>query len=494
MLNFIECVPNFSEGKDEAKINAIVDAARSVSGVIILDVEKDPDHNRTVLSFISPPESAVEAMFRVARKSAELIDLNHHKGEHPRMGALDVAPFIPVMGSSLETCIKLAEKLGKKIGDELNIPVYLYDRAARIPERKNLAKIRKGQFEGLKDLIGKDSSRNPDFGPNKIHPTAGAVAVGARQQIINFNVNLDTDDMEFGKYLAKKIRTSGGGLPALRGAAIFLETKNQVQISTVLTDYSLTSIKKVIDEIKKETGPKNVKITGTELIGLTTQEAITDYAVESLNVENFDPKAQILENRFLSLLGSWQVAASIMADALASDAPTPGGGSAAAIAGAMGCALGQMAAGVSLMSKKTPEDRKGLLADLKQELGEMRAELQNCAAQDSNAFNKFMAARKLPKDSPERKEKMQEALKYAAEVPLKTAKLSFTALKKLRSSSSLISPAVSSDYKSAGYFLEVAVKCAAENVFINIESIKDDSVKAKLEKEINEYVGLAVNR
>src|SRR5882724_10790547 len=172
MSELVECVPNFSEGRDKAKVEKIVAAARAVPGVAILDVETDADHNRCVLSFVAPPEAAIEACFQVAKKSKELIDLNHHKGEHPRMGAVDVIPFIPVAGVTIEECVKLAEKLGERIGRELSIPVYLYDHAARRPERKDLANVRKGQFEGLKDLIGKDESRRPDFGPNHIHPTA----------------------------------------------------------------------------------------------------------------------------------------------------------------------------------------------------------------------------------------------------------------------------------------------------------------------------------
>jgi len=297
MGKFVECVPNFSEGRDLDKINAIVDAARAVPGVLILDVEKDADHNRTVLTFMAPVETAADAMFAVTKKAAQLIDLNVHKGEHPRMGATDVAPFIPIMDSTIEDCIKLAETAGERIGRELQIPVYLYDRAAKFDHRKDLAKVRKGQFEGLREVIGKDPERVPDFGPNHIHPTAGAMAVGARNQIVNFNVNLNTTDMEFAKGLAKKIRTTGGGLPALRAKEIFLESKGQVQMSTVLTDYKTTSIKRVLDEMQKDLGPKGIEITGTELIGLTTQEALTDYAVENLKVQGFNKADQVLETK-----------------------------------------------------------------------------------------------------------------------------------------------------------------------------------------------------
>ncbi|MGC9070866.1 MAG: glutamate formimidoyltransferase [Elusimicrobiales bacterium] len=301
-MKFVECVPNFSEGRDKSKIDEIVNSAKSVSGVLVLDVESDVDHNRTVLTFIAPVDKAVEAMFRVAKKCVELIDLNKHKGEHPRMGALDVAPFIPIMDTTIDECIELAKQLGKKIADELGVPVYLYDQAAQREDRKDLAKVRKGQFEGLKQEIGKNPDRIPDFGPNMIHPTAGAVAVGARYQIVNFNVNLDTTDIDFAKNLAKKIRTSGGGLPALRAKEIFLESKNQVQISTVLTNYEVTSLKRVIDEIKKETEPKGIKITDTELIGLTTTKPLVDYAVSELKVSNFSFENQILENKIMKFL------------------------------------------------------------------------------------------------------------------------------------------------------------------------------------------------
>ncbi|HAH31006.1 MAG TPA: glutamate formimidoyltransferase [Elusimicrobia bacterium] len=491
MGKFVECVPNFSEGRDLDKINQIVDAARAVTGVLVLDIEKDADHNRTVLTFIAPLETAAEAMFAVTKKAAGLIDLNHHKGEHPRMGATDVAPFIPIMDSTLEECVKLAETAGERIGRELNIPVYLYDKAARNENRRDLAKVRKGQFEGLKEEIGKNSDRIPDFGPNKIHPTAGAMAIGARNQIVNFNVNLATTDMDFAKILAKKIRTSGGGLPALRAKEIFLESKGQVQISTVLTDYKTTSIKRVMDEMARELAPKNIAVTGTELIGLTTQEAITDYAVEALNVKDFSKDSQVLETKLLKLLSSWQAGAGLFVDALANTDPTPGGGSAAAVSGAMGCALGQMALGITLRGKKFEEAKKPALNALREKLGEHKASLQHCMSEDSASFDIFMAAIKLPKDNPERKIKMQAALKYAAEVPLKTARLASEALAGLEVCSGAVSPQVVSDYRSARYLLEAAIRCAAENVFINAEGLEDKACGEKMVREVKGYITAA---
>ncbi|MEI7480927.1 MAG: glutamate formimidoyltransferase [Elusimicrobiota bacterium] len=487
MSKFVECVPNFSEGKDAAKIAAIVQAAAAVPGVLILDVEKDADHNRTVLTFIAPLETAVEGMFQTAKKAAELIDLNYHKGEHPRMGALDVAPFIPIMDTPVEECVKLAGTLAERIGRELDIPVYLYDLAARKDDRKDLAKVRKGQFEGLREEIGKNPDRVPDYGPNKIHPTAGAIAVGARRQIVNFNVNLDTTDMEFAKSLAKKIRTSGGGLPNLRAKEIFLESKNQVQMSTVLTDYHVTSIKRALDEIEKEIKPKGINIVSTELIGLTTQEALTGYAIEALKVKDFNPEAQVLETKLLKLLGSWQAGANLFIDALANTDPTPGGGSAAGISGAMGCALGQMAVGVSLRSKKLDEAKKPPLRSLNEKLGTLKTAIQNCVSSDAAAFDAFMVAMKIPKDNPARKPAMQAALAHAALVPLETAGLASQALAAL-SGGDGISAQVMSDYKSARYLLEAAVRCAAENVFINAEGLEDKALAAKLLGGIKGYL------
>ncbi len=488
MGKFVECVPNFSEGRDLAKINAIVDAARAVPGVLVLDVEKDADHNRTVLTFIAPVETAADAMFAVTKKAAQLIDLNHHKGEHPRMGATDVAPFIPIMDSTIEDCVKLAGIAGERIGRELNIPVYLYDRAARNENRRDLAKVRKGQFEGLREDIGRNPERVPDFGPNHIHPTAGAMAVGARNQIVNFNVNLATTDMDFAKGLAKKIRTSGGGLPALRAKEIFLESKGQVQLSTVLTDYRTTSIKRVMDELAKELAPKNIAVTGTELIGLTTQDAITDYAVEALQVKDFNKDGQVLETKLLKLLSSWQAGAGLFVDALASTDPTPGGGSAAAVSGAMGCALGQMALGITLRGKKLDEAKRPALRSLLESLGGHKAALQACVAEDAASFDGFMEAMKIPKDNPERKMKMQAALKHAAEVPLKTARLASEALAGLGVCAASVSAHVVSDYHSARYQLEAAIRCAAENIFINAEGLEDKAFAEKITAEIKGYL------
>jgi glutamate formiminotransferase len=484
-MKLVECVPNFSEGRDKVKVAAIVDAAKS-AGVTILDVETDADHHRCVLSFVGEPDACVEACFRVAKKSAELIDLNVHKGEHPRMGAVDVIPFIPVKNITIEECAKLAEKCGERIGRELNIPVYLYDHAAKRPERKDLANVRKGQFEGLKDLIGKDESRRPDFGPNRIHPTAGAIACGARQQIVNFNLNLDTADMVAGKDIAKRVRASGGGLPAVRGKEIELSARKQVQISTVLTDYQKTSMKKVIVETAKLAAEHKAKIVTTEIVGLLPRQALLDFALETLNLENFNPDVQILENR-LEAVGAldgavdWQQAGRIVGEAMANTDATPGGGSAAAISAAMGCGLGQMALGITLKSKKLDEAKRPALTAAHKALGEMRATFDALSSDDAAAFDRFMAAMSLPKDDPSRAVKMQDALKHAAEVPLKTAQISAGALAVARTAAPLAGAAVASDINCAMHLLKAAALCAAENVRINLGGIKDAAASKDLE-------------
>ncbi|NNN05616.1 MAG: glutamate formimidoyltransferase [Elusimicrobia bacterium] len=485
MSRLVECVPNFSEGRDKAKVQAVVDAAKS-AGAVILDVETDADHHRCVLSFVGSPEVCVEACFRVAKKAGELIDLNMHKGEHPRMGAVDVIPFIPVAGVTIEDCAALAKTLAERIGRELAIPVYLYDQAAQRPERKDLAAVRKGQFEGLKELIGKDESRRPDFGPNRIHPTAGAVAVGARRQIVNFNLNLDTADMVAGKDIAKRLRASGGGLPAVRGKEIELAARKQVQISTVLTDYKTSSMRRVIDEASRLAAEHGAKVKTTEIVGLLPREALVDFALATLNLENFNPDVQILENRLEAVGASggssdWRAAGRAVAEALSNTDATPGGGSAAAVSAAMGCGLGQMAVGITLKSKKLDPAKRPELERAHAALGDFRARFDALAGDDAQAFDLFMAAMSLPKDDATRAEKMQSALTHAAEVPLKTAQQSADALAVARMAAPLAGAAVASDMNCAMHLLKAAALCAAENVRINLGGIKDPGAARDLE-------------
>ncbi|TBR21109.1 glutamate formimidoyltransferase [bacterium] len=480
MSRLVLCVPNFSEGRDKGKVDTIVQAARAVPGVRVLDVETDPDHNRCVLSFVAPAEAALEAAFKTAARAVELIDLTKHKGEHPRMGAVDVIPFIPLDGD-LSECRYLANRLGERVGRELNVPVFLYDRAARKPERENLANVRKGQFEGLRDLIGKDPARSPDFGPNAIHPTAGATAVGAREQIINFNINISGLTLEQGAGIAKKVRASGGGLPHVRAKEIDLAAKGLIQISTVLTDYRTTPIAKVLDAVQTEAAAVAAEVVGTEIIGLIPREALVDFALNRLKVSGFS-KEQVLEKRLEALGGGWEEAAERLTAAFASTEPTPGGGSAAGTAGAIGCALGQMAAGISAASKKVDGVRKEALEAAKEGFKSLQGEFQRLTGDDAASFDAVMAAIKLPKDDPARGEKVQAALKSAAEVPLETARRAVEALRRVQESAGQAVGTVASDMACAAHLLRAAALCALENVEINAGSLKDPAAAAALRK------------
>lgn len=296
MPAIVECVPNFSEGRRKEVVDKIVYSIRSVPGIKILDVEMDPDHNRSVVTFTGGKENIQEAAFRGARAAAELIDLNVHKGQHPRMGALDVLPFVPLTGVTIEDCVEIANKVGARIAKHLKIPVYLYEAAAKKPERANLENVRRGEFEGLKEAILKDDSRYPDYGPRMLHPTAGATAVGARMPLIAFNVNLATKDIAVAKAIAKKIRASSGGLPKVKALGFELQARGMVQVSMNITDYTVTHISKVFEAIGEEAKAHGVEIAESEIIGLIPLDAVCDLAAKYLKISQFSSN-QVLERR-----------------------------------------------------------------------------------------------------------------------------------------------------------------------------------------------------
>jgi glutamate formiminotransferase len=302
MSKIIECVPNFSEGQRQEVLEEIISSIKLIEGVRLLDKEADPDHNRAVITFIGEPEKVVQAAFNAVQKAAELIDMEQHKGEHPRMGATDVVPFIPISGATMADCVKLAQELGKEIGDKLKIPVYLYGEAASVdfPERKNLAIVRKGQYEGLKEVIGMDPSRKPDYGPAKMHPKAGATAVGARMPLIAYNVNLNTTDLELAKMIAKSIREKDGGFPYVKAMGFDIHDKGIVQVSMNLTNYLETPIYDVFNEIKRHCDEHNIEILESELIGLAPMDALLETSIKYLKLKTFKPD-QVLENRLMDL-------------------------------------------------------------------------------------------------------------------------------------------------------------------------------------------------
>lgn len=293
-MRVVECVPNFSEGRRPEVIEQIVAAAKSVTGAVVLDVKPDHDHNRVVVTLIGEPEAVSEAAFRACSQASQLIDMTVHHGEHPRIGATDVIPFVPLSGVTMDECVALAEALGERIARELDIPVYLYERAARMPERRNLADVRRGQYEGLCEAIT-SPERHPDFGPARMHKTAGATVVGARPPLVAFNVNLDSSDLKLAKRIAKQIRESSGGLPAVKALGVMLTERNLAQVSMNLVDYTVTGMHTAYQAIAEAAAAEGVGIVGSEIIGLLPMQALIDVALQSLRVESFT-MAQVLES------------------------------------------------------------------------------------------------------------------------------------------------------------------------------------------------------
>ncbi|MBI4369062.1 MAG: glutamate formimidoyltransferase [Elusimicrobia bacterium] len=492
MLKLVQCVPNFSEGRDRAKVEAIVGAIRQASGVVVLDVEMDSDHNRCVITFAGPPESTLEGAFLGAKKAVEIIDLRIHKGEHPRMGAVDVIPFTPLFGVTMLECVELSKKLGDRLARELELPVYLYALSAQKPERENLASVLKGEFEGLREVLGKDAGRDPDFGPASIHPTAGAVAVGAREHIINFNVNLKSRDLELAEAIAKTIRASGGGLPYVRAKGIDLKAQGAVQISTVLTNYPVTGLKTVYEKIRDQARGAGISIESSELIGMVPSRALENFAVEELKATVFNPQSQILENRLIELLVGqvrasmdifWPAALKTFCEALAKPDPIPGGGSASAALGAIG---------LSLVIKTTLiQQRKNAGAPTAGEvssrlnaalelLAGWKEEFLILAQEDSLGYQKVVEAYRIPKTDPVRVNEIQNALKYACQAPLKGLHLGLQCMTRLVSIEGLIGPNLMSDFKVGLRSLASCCHGAKENVLINLGSINDESYRSRI--------------
>jgi len=296
MTEIVECVPNFSEGRRKEVVDAIAQSIASVPGVRVLDQEMDADHNRSVITFVGDRTSVAEAAFRGAKKAVELIDMNRHRGEHPRVGALDVLPFVPIAGVTMDDCVDLARAVGKRIADELQVPVYLYEAAATRPDRRALPDVRRGEYEGLKTEIETNPDRKPDFGPLRLHPTAGACVVGARPVLIAWNVNLRTTDVGVAKRIAKAIRESDGGLPAVRAKGFDLADRRLVQVSMNMVDYRKTSLVQAFEAIRVLAAKEGVEIAESEIIGLVPLDALVEAATQYLKLARFH-REQILETR-----------------------------------------------------------------------------------------------------------------------------------------------------------------------------------------------------
>lgn len=298
MAKIIECVPNFSEGQNQEIINGLISVAKSVGGVTLLDHSSDASHNRSVFTLVGDEEGIQEVAFQLVKYASEKIDMTKHHGEHPRMGATDVVPFIPIKDSSVEECVEISKKVAKRINDELHIPIFLYEDSATNPVRKNLAKVRKGQFEGMNEKL-QEEEWAPDFGERKIHPTAGVTAVGARMPLVAFNVNLDTSDVAIANKIAKIVRASGGGFKYAKGIGVMLEDRNIAQVSMNMVNFEGTPLYRTFETIRFEAKRYGVNIIGSEIIGLTPAKALIDCAEYYLQIEDFDYGKQVLENHLL---------------------------------------------------------------------------------------------------------------------------------------------------------------------------------------------------
>jgi glutamate formiminotransferase len=454
----IECVPNFSEGRDPAKIDAIIQAILAGSGVVLLDRESDTDHNRSVLTFVGPPAAVADAAFRAVEKAVALIDLTRHQGAHPRIGAADVVPFIPIEGVTLEECVKLSERLAAEVWARLKVPVYLYEAAARRPERANLENIRRGQFEALVAEMGKVPARDPDIGDPVCHPTAGALVTGARKFLIAYNVNLNTPDVSIAKKIARTIRFSTGGFRFVKSMGVMLTTRNLAQVSINLTDFEQTPMHLVFETVRREAERYGVSVAGSEIVGLIPKKAIELSADYFLRFENFRPEL-VLENRIAEALTARSGLPEFL-DALAAPTATPGGGSASAAAAAMSAALGAM---VTRLARLDPEPFES-----------DRRFFTEAVDRDAEAFNHVMAAYKRPKD--ERAPYVEEALHGAAEVPLQVVERIHALQQRL---DSLEIPAKFASDLAVAKALGVAARTGAlENVNINLDSIQDEPFKA----------------
>lgn len=531
MRKLIECVPNISEGRDEAKIKAIYRVVETVEGVKLLDVDPGKATNRTVITFVGEPDQVVEAAFQLIKKAQELIDMSKHKGEHPRFGATDVCPFIPVANANMEDCIACAQKLGERVGKELNIPVYFYEYAASAPHRKNLASVRAGEYEGIADKIGKPEWQ-PDFGPAKFQAKSGNIAISARDFLIAYNVNLNTTSVRRANNIAFDIREQGrtktddgtptgkpvldgegnperipGSCKGVKAIGWFIEEYGVAQISMNITNVNETPLHKAFDECDKSAHERGLRVTGSELVGLVplksmldagkyfllkqersigiSEEEIIKIAVKSMGLDEltpFDPKKNIIEYMLAEDESRPLIKMDLKAFAneTASESPAPGGGSIAAYLGALGVSLGTMVANLS-SHKRGWDERWEEFSEWAAKGQAIKDKLLWLVDEDTSAFNKIMGAFQLPKGSEEEKssrsQAIQAATKYAIEIPFSVMETSFASFDLLKNMAAIGNPNSVSDAGVGALCARSAVLGAYLNVKINVADLKDEDFK-----------------
>ena len=483
MNRIVECVPNFSEGRNQTTVRALVNAVESVPGVWLLDQTMDRDHHRSVLSFAGEPDAVAEAAFRAIRMATDLIDLRKHKGVHPRVGATDVVPFVPVQGATMQDCIHLAKRLGQRVGTELEIPVFLYEQAATHRDHAPLESVRRGGLQGLAFRMASDPDWTPDFGPPQLHTTAGAMVIGARPPLIAFNVNLHSTDLAMARSIAKDIRQSNGGLPHLKAIGVELASRKLVQVAMNLTDYIVTPLHVAFEAVRTRAAEQGVAVAGSEVIGLVPQAALVQAAAHSLVLEQFD-STQVLEARLESRLLSESarhapsreqepvdLQAQSLADfldAVARATPIPAGGTVAALVGALAASLGIM--GARLSQQRGVEHR----------LSEIDRRLRELMQADGDAYQQFIRATRLAKTDRTRPAVLSSALHLATEIPLEIAEQATEAGALLHACSAEVKPRVRSDL-TVGLVLAIAAADAGRHtVEENIHIQQNQRLKSSL--------------
>jgi len=538
MQKVIECVPNFSEGRDLEVIRQITTAIESVDGISLLNVDPGASTNRTVVTFAGSPAAAVEAAFRGIQKAAELIDMRKQKGAHPRMGATDVCPFIPVSNVSWEEAIGCANELGKRVGDELKIPVYLYEKAAKDPSRSNLSIIRAGEYEGFFEKI-KEPAWKPDFGPAVFNEKAGATVIGAREFLVAYNVNLNTKSVRRANSVAFDVRENGrvktedgtpsgkpvldakgepmrvpGMLKDVKAIGWFVEEYGMAQVSMNLTNLEETPLHAAFDACNESASNRGLRVTGSEVVGMlpkkclvdagkyflrkqkwsegAAEEELIDIAVRSMGLSElkpFDPKEKIIELKMESASKKSLVNMDLrqFCNETLSDSPAPGGGSVAALMGALGVSLGGMVANLSA-GKRGWDDKLQYFSDWAVKAQQLKDELLFLVDEDTAAFNKVMAAFGLPKDSADEKTArsaaIQSANKYAAEIPLRVMETAFKAYQLLAEMADKGNPASISDVGVGALAVRACIEGAAMNVRINLSGLKDEKIKTDLQEKV----------
>ena len=485
LVKIVECVPNFSEGRRKEVVGAIRDAAQGVPGVTLLDCESDQNHNRMVLTFVGSPEAVKAAALASSTKAIELIDLRNHRGEHPRMGAVDVVPFVPLKDVTMQECVDIADSFAKEFASKFDVPVFLYESSARREERRNLAKVREGEFEGLRDLIGKDPSKEPDYGPNRIHPSAGATAIGARPILIAYNVDLGTQDLSAAKKIARQVRERDGGLPRVKALGFDLKDRNMVQVSMNLTDYNLTSVHTAFETVSRLALESGIKVAESEIVGLVPLEALVLAFRHYLKMPNFRTD-QVIESKLFEVVAETStikggadflgLPLSDFVGTVSSENPVPGGGSVSAYAGALAAALVAMVCRLTLEKRGYEQVQRRIEEILALSLG-YQSKLLNLVNRDAEAYTLVSSAMRLPRTSDaekeERKKRLQEALKEATEVPSITLEHSSKVFDLAKEVVSIGNKNARSDAETALELSRAAVRGAWSNIKLNLESMKD---------------------